>query len=237
MRALKHVWVSLEPLHAPMAVMGGLALAAWRHVRATRDVDLLIGVSEEDLEPLLRTLTSAGLRPKHQPPWMSVSSPQILQLLYEPPRAYLELQVDLLLAQSEYHRQALARRIPTRLAALDLDLYVLACEDLIPHKLLAGRLLDRADAAMLFRTNRADLNLEYLLSWTTTLSLGAELAMVWEEAFLGEVMSEMGGNRQPGARSWTRPGLVRSWARPRWPRCRRSTLIRGFGDPAPNAEV
>jgi hypothetical protein len=51
-----------------MAVMGGLALAAWRHVRATRDVDLLIGVSEENLEPLLATLTSAGLRPKHQPP-------------------------------------------------------------------------------------------------------------------------------------------------------------------------
>jgi hypothetical protein len=50
-----------------MAVMEGLALAAWRHVRATRDVDLLIGVSEADLEPLLSTLISAGLLPKHQP--------------------------------------------------------------------------------------------------------------------------------------------------------------------------
>jgi hypothetical protein len=28
-------------MHAPMAVMGGLALAFWRQVRATRDVDLL----------------------------------------------------------------------------------------------------------------------------------------------------------------------------------------------------
>ena len=25
LKALKHVWVSLEPLHAPMAVMGGLS--------------------------------------------------------------------------------------------------------------------------------------------------------------------------------------------------------------------
>jgi hypothetical protein len=101
LNALKHVWVSLEPLQAPMAVMGGLALAAWRHVRATRDVDLLIGVSKEDLGPLLSTLTSAGLRPKHHPPLISVGSVQILQLLYEPPGAYLDLQVDLLLAQSE----------------------------------------------------------------------------------------------------------------------------------------
>jgi hypothetical protein len=195
LKALKHVWVSLEPLHAPMAVMGGLALAAWRHVRATRDVDLLIGVSEEDREPLLLTLTSAGLRPKHQPPWTSLGSLEILQLLYEPPGAYLDLQVDLLLAQSEYHRQALARRMPTRLASLDLDLYVLACEDLVLHKLLAGRLLDRVDAAMLLRANRADLDLEYLLGWATTLSLGAELAQVWDEAFSGEAMPETGGSR------------------------------------------
>jgi len=194
LKALKHVWVSLEPVNKPMAVMGGLALAAWRHVRATRDVDLLIGVSEEDLEPLFSTLTSAGLRPKHQPPLISVGSLQILQLLYEPAGAFLDLQVDLLLAQSEYHRQALARRVPTRLSALDLDLYVLACEDLILHKLLAGRLLDLADAAMLVRANRAYLDLEYLLGWTRTLSLGADLAQAWEEAFPGEAMPETSGS-------------------------------------------
>jgi hypothetical protein len=78
--------------------------------------------------------------------------------------------------------------MPTRLVALDFDLDVLACEDLILHKLLAGRFVDRADAAMLLRANRADLNLDYLLGWTTTLSLGAELAEVWGEAFPGEAM-------------------------------------------------
>jgi hypothetical protein len=175
-----------------MAVMGGLALAAWRHVRATRDVDLLISVSEQDLEPLLSTLTSAGLRPKHEPPLIALGSLQILQLLYEPLGAYVDLQVDLLLARSEYHRQALARRTPTRLAALDLDVYVLACEDLILHKLMAGRLLDVADAAMLLRVNRADVNLEYLLIWTKTLSLGAELAQIWKEACPCEALPEKG---------------------------------------------
>ena len=71
----------------------------------------------------------------------------------------------------------------------------LACEDLILHKLLAGCLLDRADAAMLLRANRTDLNLEYLLGWTTTLSLRAELAEVWEEAFPGEAMPETSGKQ------------------------------------------
>ena len=175
--------------------MRGLVLVAWRHVRATRDVDLLIAVSEDHLETLLSTLTSAGLRTKHQPPWLSLGSLQVLQLLYEPPGAYLDLQVDLLLAQSDYHRQALERRIRTRLAPLDLDLDVLACEDLILHKLLAGCLVDRADAAMLLRANRADLDLAYLLRWTTTLSLGAELAQIWEEAFPGDAIPEANGSR------------------------------------------
>jgi hypothetical protein len=89
----------------------------------------------------------------------------------------------------------LARRTPTRLAALDFDLDVLACEDLILHKLLAGRLVDRADAAMLLRVNWAGLDLEYLLGWTTTLSLEAELSEVWKEAFPGEAMPETGASR------------------------------------------
>jgi hypothetical protein len=193
LKALNHVWVSLEPLNAPLAVMGGLALAVWGHVRATHDVGLLIGVAEEDLESLLRTLTAAGLRTKRQPPVMTLGSLQIVQLLYEPPGAYMDLQVDLLLAQSEYHRHALARRVPTRLSALDLDLNVLSCEDLIVHKLLAGRLLDRADAAMLLRANRPDLDLEYLVACTNQLSLGSELAEVWVEAFPGEPLPATGG--------------------------------------------
>jgi hypothetical protein len=123
-----------------------------------------------------------------------VGSLQILQLLYEPPGAYVDLQVDLLLAQSEYHREALARRVPARLATLDLVTHFLTCDDLILHKLLAGRLVDQADAAMLLRANRADLNLEYLLRWTTTLSLRAELAEVWAEAFAGEKAPETGAS-------------------------------------------
>ena len=67
------------------------------------------------------------------------------QLIHQPLGSYLDLQIDLLLADSPYHQQALARRLPSRLPELDLELDVLTCEDLILHKLLAGRLLDRSD--------------------------------------------------------------------------------------------
>jgi hypothetical protein len=42
LRALRQVWLALKPLDTPMAVMGGIALATWKYVRATQDIDLLI---------------------------------------------------------------------------------------------------------------------------------------------------------------------------------------------------
>jgi hypothetical protein len=69
---LKHAWITLEPLGLPMAVMGGLALATWKHVRTTCDVDLLVGVvwmrssklvnldPFTGLEPLAKTRLPAG---------------------------------------------------------------------------------------------------------------------------------------------------------------------------------
>jgi hypothetical protein len=107
----------------------------------------------------------------------------VLPLLYEPPEAFVELQIDLLLAKSEYHRAALRRRIPATLPGLDVRIAVLACEDLILHKLLAGRLIDRADAAALLRANRDSLDLDYLARWARQLEVAEDLARVREDAF------------------------------------------------------
>src|SRR5438046_5804634 len=41
-RALRHAWESLQEIGVPAAVMGGLAVSTWKHLRATQDVDLLV---------------------------------------------------------------------------------------------------------------------------------------------------------------------------------------------------
>jgi hypothetical protein len=192
---LKHVWQTLQPLGLPMAVMGGIALATWEHLRATKDVDLLVGVGHNELEPVLQVLAAARVRPKHEPPVLALGELRLVQLLYEPPGAFLELQIDLLLAESEYHRTAIARRLPARLPGLDLQVDVLTCEDLILHKLLAGRILDRADAAALLRANRPTLNFGYLFLWTQKLALEATLEEAWEEAFPGERLPSSGAEQ------------------------------------------
>ncbi|MCX7424076.1 MAG: hypothetical protein NTW96_00310 [Planctomycetia bacterium] len=66
---------------------------------------------------------------------------------------------------------------------LAIEIAVLACEDLILHKLLAGRIIDLADTVALLRANRQTLELEYLNRWATSLEINRELADVWKEAF------------------------------------------------------
>ncbi len=184
--ALRHAWLTLEPLGLPVALMGGLALAVWKHVRATRDIDLLLGIGEQDTERVLHHLRAAAIRPKRSPPVMTVGKIQIVQLLYEPPEAFVDLQIDLLLAQSGYPLESLRRRVPTQLPGLDITIAVLTCEDMILHKLLAGRLLDRVDAAALLRANRRTMDLAYLLRSAGDLAVGGDLAETWKEAFPGE---------------------------------------------------
>lgn len=188
LNALQHVWKTLSALNVPMAVMGGIALAAWEHVRATQDVDLLVGVEHQKAEALLGRLRPAGFSPRRQPALLALGDMRLLQLLYTPPGRFVDVRVDLLLADSEFHSQALARRVVARLPGADFDVAVLACEDLVLYKLLAGRIVDRADCIALLTANRAALDPQYLVEWAGRLGILPALNETWSAAFPGETI-------------------------------------------------
>jgi hypothetical protein len=185
-KTLRHSWKALESAGCQPVLMGGLAVSLWKHLRFTRDVDLLIGLEGTDLQRVVTTLQREGLRPKHHPLVIELGTTRIAQFLYDPPGAFLTLQVDLLLAESEYQKTAVSRRVPAQMPGLDLDIFMLSCEDLILHKLIGGRIIDRADAAAILRLNRTTINLKYLADWIPKLSVGQEWAEIWQEAFPGE---------------------------------------------------
>jgi hypothetical protein len=188
LEALSHVWRVLEPLNRATAVMGGLAVAVWQQVRATQDVDLLIDVGDENINDLLQKLAAANIRPKREPPLLTIGGQRILQCLYEPPESFVDVQIDLLFADAEFHRTALRRRKVIRLPGTNLDVSVVSCEDMIIFKLLAGRILDRVDSASLLRANRANLEIGYLTGWADKLKLRSELVEIWAEAFPGDTL-------------------------------------------------
>jgi hypothetical protein len=184
---LRNLWRLLQLLDTPAALMGGLALSVWKHVRSTRDVDLLLGVEYSQVNAFLEKMRAAGFRAKHEPPVISLGKLKILQLLYEPPDSFMDMQVDFLLADTPYLRQALDRRIKAVLPDSDVQVDVLTCEDLILHKLLAGRLIDKADVAALLSHASGNLDRVYLSTWLNKLDLRADFAAIWQEAIPGQI--------------------------------------------------
>jgi hypothetical protein len=180
--ALHHVWATLEPLNLPMALMGGLAVALWKHPRNTRDVDILVDLRHDNPDNLVDVMIHAGMRPKRQPPVALVGDQRIIQILYQAPGTFLDIQIDVLLADSAYQKEALKRAQPAKLDS-EHEIAVLSCEDLIIHKLLADRIIDSADVAALLRANRAGLDLAYLKSWLGQLNLITQFETIWHETF------------------------------------------------------
>jgi hypothetical protein len=188
LEVLRHVWMALSKLPYPMALMGGLALGFWERLRTTQDVDVLIGVDKDHIGEVIAYLQRAGVRPTRQPPVLDLGSVRIVQLLYQPPAVFVDVRIDLLLAESDFQRLALARRVPAKLEEMDTEICTLTCEDLVIFKLIANRIIDRADAAALLRLQRERLDLGYLGNWIGQLQLDAGFLEIWGEAFPGEAL-------------------------------------------------
>jgi hypothetical protein len=168
-----------------MALMGGLAAAVWKHPRNTRDVDILVDVRDGNLDDMVEAMKRAGMRSKRQPPVLQVGGQRVIQLLYPAPGTFLDIQIDVLLADSAYQKEALTRATPAKLDD-EHEIAVLSCEDLIIHKLLAGRIIDSADVAALLRANRRVLDLAYLKDWLGQLNLLPHFETIWHETFPSE---------------------------------------------------
>lgn len=179
-------WHALEPLGAPQAVIGGLALTAWKHARYTRDADVLVAIDRHRAGDVVSALAVAGFHPRHDPPLRVVDGQGILQFTFQPADALMPFQFDVLLARDGFQREAIERAVPWPLPGAVDPVRVVRPDDLVVIKLLAGRIIDRADAAMLLRENRADIDFERLLPTIASHGLVADFREIWNDAFPGE---------------------------------------------------
>jgi hypothetical protein len=183
---LVQVWQVLQPLSIQCAVAGGLAVGLWKNPRGTRDVDLLIAVEPPSLPSLYAALAAAGMRPRTNPLPLELGGIRVALFDLRIPDTLMDIHVDLLFADSEYHRTALSRRVPAILPISNLEVSVLAVEDMIILKLLANRMIDRADVVALLQANRAQIDFGYLNQWVEKLELTSLFAELWQYAIPGE---------------------------------------------------
>jgi hypothetical protein len=125
------------------AVVGGYAVGHHAKPRATKDIDLLVSPSGDNLERVGRALARFGAAPNVVAAARKLAPTEIVYLGIPPVR------VDILRSADGIDDvdATLARAVPATLG--DLTVPILALDDLIANKRAAGRAQDLADLALL----------------------------------------------------------------------------------------
>ena len=154
--ALGEIGALLDGLSIRWALAGGLAANRYRRSpRHTDDVDLLLADSGPGLETLEPTLTAAGWSVHHADPEGDLLRARHSELG----------RVDLLIAGTPYQLEALRRALVDAESVPDAGAVpVLTVEDVIVHKLIAGRYRDLADIEEILEAN-PPLQADYIERW------------------------------------------------------------------------
>jgi hypothetical protein len=136
------------------AVIGGIAVAVWGTIRATRDVDLKVLVPDLDYAAMRTAIRAAFPEPgrPHAPENPLIVSTNIGGVV-----------VDFLLALPGYEEQIITRAVRRELG--NLQAWVCAPEDLVIQKAVAGRARDWQDIEGILIEQHGRLGLDYLEDW------------------------------------------------------------------------
>ncbi len=142
-------------------VVGGQAVLLHGVPRTTEDIDISLGVDTSRLREVVSACADLGL-----------------DLLPDDPEAFARetfvlptadpdslVRIDFIFSSLDYEREAIGRAVRVQLG--DRDVPFISVEDLILHKLFAGRARDREDVDGILALRPPALDWAYLEHWAT----------------------------------------------------------------------
>lgn len=158
-RLIAGVSRALQAHGIPFMLIGGQAVLLHGEPRLTQDVDVTLGVAPDRLPEVLEAAGSAGLAPLPDDPEGFVGETFVLPC-DEPGTG---IRVDFIFSTTPYESRAIDRAVEVDIR--DVDVPFAAAEDLILHKLFAGRARDLEDVAGVVRRKGEELDWDYLRGW------------------------------------------------------------------------
>lgn len=144
---LHRVAATLEKLHVPYALIGGLALIAHGVGRATKDVGFLVDFPLQQGPALAQSLKESGLPATFRKG--GADDPIVGVIRITIPAAGDPIQCDILFPSKAWQAEAVRKAAPVTLE--DISIPVVTTDDLFLLKLFAGGPQDLLDAAQLFK--------------------------------------------------------------------------------------
>lgn len=150
---------ALEAADLPFMVIGGQAVLVHGQPRLTQDIDVTLGVEPDRLGEVLGICEQLDLEPLPEEVESFVMETFVLPALQPETR----IRVDFVFSTTAYERQAIQRAVRVEMCGSKVPFAT--AEDLILHKLFAGRPRDREDALGVVRRQAKKLDWAYLDRW------------------------------------------------------------------------
>ncbi len=154
---LNKIGHALDANRFPYMIIGGQAVLLYGEPRLTKDIDITLGASLDRLTEMTNLATEIGLTILVDPEDFTRRT-----LVLPCQDQETGIRVDFIFSWSEYEQVALQRR-----RAVDLDgglVHFASLEDVLIHKIIAGRPRDLEDVRLLLKKN-PQYDEPYLLHW------------------------------------------------------------------------
>ena len=155
---LKKIAQRLNKAKIPYMVIGGQAVLLYGEPRLTKDIDITLGIGIDGFEKVAKIVT--GL---------------ILKILVDNPKEFVKktfvlptkdentgIRIDFIFSFSPYERQAIEKAINVKFGKTNVRFAAL--EDVVIHKVIAGRARDIEDIKSILLKN-PNYNIEYIKNW------------------------------------------------------------------------
>ncbi len=156
---IKEIARELDRRSIPYMIIGGQAVLVYGRPRLTRDVDITLGMDTDQFARVDELCKNLGLKPLPENSHDFAMKTKVLPV--EAPES--KVRVDFIFSFTPYETQAIERGNTIQFD--DCIVRFASCEDVIIHKMVAGRPIDIEDVRHLIAKNRKKLDLPYLRQW------------------------------------------------------------------------
>lgn len=155
---LARIGANLSRSNLPYMIIGGQAVLLYGEPRLTRDVDVTLGVNIDRLHDLLTVVKELSLNPIPNDVESFVKQTMVLPTLDEP----TGVRVDFIFSFTPYETDAIKRA--RKITIMDQEVCFASSEDLIIHKIFAGRPRDLEDVWSVILKNPG-IDTQYIKNW------------------------------------------------------------------------
>jgi len=173
-RLLKKIALQLKKASVPYMVIGGQAVLLYGEPRLTRDIDIALGMGVDGLDRVKKIIPIIGLKSLVQKEKEFVEQNMVLPTIDK----RSGIRVDFIFSFSPYERHAIERAKDIKLGGTSVRFASL--EDLVIHKVIAGRARDLEDVrSILLKNPRYDSG--YIKKWLKAFdkSLGGKFLKIF----------------------------------------------------------